>query len=379
MKFPTESLSSSDLEDLATKYSETQLCAILSYRRRLTCPVSTSAKFGFQPIANPKQFRRALEQDATQWEANKVQFDQDAKDFDAMPAGLQKPLLEIFSFFLVGDGSVVESILFKMLALSPTTESQKFYISQLYNEQTHALVYSNMVMTLVRHQEDRDRIMKAVESNATIAALNDFIGDISVNVKKDGEIYFALALAEFAMFMPLFAVIFWYKEHRPGTLKSIMLANRWIARDEFLHANNGACNYREQPKDQQLTIEEGETIVNQVVDLMNSFTDSFLGENTLEGLTPDVMREFNQYVANDFLVLMGHLPSNPITENPIDYMKTMGLAAKGNGFELVVSEYTHLNAQEDFDRCMFLGTTAPLSDGKSTATDWEEFDEGCMD
>ena len=350
------------IELISECLSITQACALLGKINEKR-GVSASSRLGVYPIEDEAAFHRVAKMDSQQWEASEISFTEDIDDFNSLPEYQQDPLLKVFGFFAVGDGSVTETLVFQMLPMCSTVESRLFYISQLYNEKTHAVTYSKMIFTLVRDQTKRDEILNSVETNKEIGALNDFIQNIFLQPKKEGEIYFMLAAAEYAMFMPLFAVIFWYRNYTPTKLKNIKKANEMIAKDEAFHAVNGAEIYKTLSIDQKYTTEQAHACVDKIVKLMDDFTDSFLKDSKLETLTDENMRTFNRFVTDDFLQLVGHKKMYNV-ENPFPWMTLMMIGHKANFYEATVSEYSKINPSSVVEEALMLSGNAPIETEK---------------
>ena len=231
-----------------------------------------------------------------------------------------------------------------MMLINPSMSKSCFYALQLANEMIHAETYGQMIFTLVSDPIKRDAIFNAVSNVSPIKNLSKYVEDSFLNPSGDRDLYFALAAAEYVFFTPMFCCIFWFRTFKPGKIHNIILSNVFIAKDEGLHCKNGCYNYISLPKEQKFTQGELNTKIQEVVSLVDKFTEyMFVSQNIKMGeLNLANTNQYVRYVADDLLVRMGHKVFYNVS-NPYVWMDYTSLVSKENFYEVTVSEYSKVD------------------------------------
>jgi ribonucleotide reductase beta subunit family protein with ferritin-like domain len=349
-----------ELSKLLTPYEGASLVARISERRQQQSGLSTAKRFGLYPINNWGAFMRTKILEASFWPADEVEFHEDRNDFNEMTSDEQHPLLMAFGFFAVGDGSISTMLAYLMILTAESFEEQMFYVKQLDNETVHGETYGKMIYTLVPDPQKRDEIFNAVAKVKSIGRMNKFIQDSFTHCKDARQKYVSLAAAEYILFTPLFCIIFWYRAYKKGKMRRSMFSNEQIAKDECGHCQNGCANYMELPKEEQYTDEEVHRFIDQVVKLVDDFADEVLESVNLPELTPENVKQYVRYVADDLFDRLGHQPFYNVS-NPFDWMHYTKLRPKTNFYEGTVGEYSRFNVQKSIEQAKQLCDGTPAN------------------
>ena len=207
------------LELIVDKLSLFELCTISQLMRETKSNIPKSKRLGIYPIEDFSSWERVKKMESTLWVSEEVKFVDDVASYEKFSEDEKRPLLFIFGFFAVGDGTVGEALLNYLIDCSSSAEERAFYNVQNYNEQTHNETYGRMILTLVRSKEERVKLFDAVSKVQSIKAMNSFIENVIRYPDGKRQIYISLIIAEFVMFIPLFSVLYWYKAYKKGSIK----------------------------------------------------------------------------------------------------------------------------------------------------------------
>lgn len=347
------------LETLSGILTVHEAAALVAKIHERTCQVKKGKRFGMYPIEDIGAFERMKRLEASFWLADEVKFTEDRNDFEQLTPEEQRPLLMAFGFFAVGDGSISSMLAYQMILVAPTFESQAFYVTQLMNEKVHGETYGKMIHTLIPDPKRREEIFDAVEKVQSIKRMNEFIERSFTHPQGKKEIYVSLAAAEYILFTPLFCIIFWYRNYKPGKLVETLFSNELIVKDEAAHCQNGCENYLLLPASEKYTDAELHAYIDQVCRLVFDFADEVFSEISLAELSPDNVKQYIKFVADDLLERLGH-PAYYRVTSPFVWMTFTNLIPKSNFYEKQVGEYARFNVSESVALAQQLsGLTAP--------------------
>lgn len=341
------------LDKLAENLTLFDACTLMSYVRETKSNIPKSKRLGIYPIENWHSFERAKNLLASFWTADEIKFFTDFNDFNSLSEDERKPLIYIFGFFAVGDGTVSEVLLNYLIDCSRSAEERMFYIIQLLNEQIHNETYGNMIHTLLTTKAEREKVFNAVENIQTIKKMNDYIQNIVRNPDGMKQLYVSLAIMEFVMFTPLFCIIFWYKNYKKGKLKEIMISNEMIAKDEGSHCKNGCENYLSLPINERYTDHEIHEMIKYAISICDEFTKEIFEDINLTNLNFENVSIYNRYVADVLLERLGHSDLYKV-DNPFEWMEYHKFVPKTNFYEGTVTQYTKFNVTESINNAKML-------------------------
>ena len=353
------------IETLSGILTVHEAAALVAKIHERTTQVKKGKRFGIYPIEDWPAFERMKRLEAAFWTADEVTFTDDRNDFEQFTPEEQRPLLMAFGFFAVGDGSIASMLAYQMILVAPTFENQGFYVVQLANERVHGETYGKMIHTLVPDSKGREEIFDAVDNVQSIKKMNAFIERAFTYPKGKKEIYVSLAAAEYILFTPLFCIIFWYRNYKPGKLAEVLFSNELIAKDEAAHCQNGCENYRALPNSEKYTDKELHAYIDQICQLVFKFSDEVFSEISLAELTPANVKQYIKFVADDLLERLGH-PAYYRVASPFVWMTFTNLVPKSNFYEKKVGEYARFNVTDSMTKAKQLSSSTSESTPKSS-------------
>lgn len=342
-----------DRKDLLNKLSNiltvNEAASLVAQIHEKKGSITKAKRFGAYPINDWNAFSRYKNLQASFWTSDEIKFSEDRNDFDTFTEDEKWPLVMSFGFFAVGDGSISSMLAYQMILNAPSFENQMFYVAQLHSEVVHGETYGVMIYTLISDPIKRDKIFNAVDEVKSIQAMNKFIENAFTFPMGQKELYVSLAAAEYIMFTPLFCIIFWYRAYKKGKIPQVIFSNQQIAKDEAAHCENGCANYRQLPSNEKYTDEEVHIYVDKVVQLVSAFADEVLSKVNLPELTPENVKQYIRFVADDLFYRLDHSKYYNVT-NPFIWMNFTELIPKTNFYEGTVGEYKRFNVQESLRR-----------------------------
>jgi ribonucleotide reductase beta subunit family protein with ferritin-like domain len=329
---------------------------------------SMSKRWNLMPIDNVELFKKYKELEASIWTSNELDYVMDRDGYIQLPETEKTLFKNIFRFFSVADGAVSENLAYRFILESKTYEEQVFFISQLANELVHSETYSLIIRTIFSDDKEYKNIVDAVDNIQCIKDKGVFIDKYILNAEVSPTIrYFAFVIVERLMFMTLFAGIFYFKKY--GMLKNTILANKLIARDETLHAEAGAIQFK------RMCAKYGKPdasvlrgMLDEAIKIENEFSKILIGEETIGELSKTSFENFAKSLANDIIVMTGYSETgifykdekDNLVKNTISYVEGTMLDVKTNFFEGRGSEYNRFDPTKAVEK--FLN---PLVEKKS--------------
>jgi ribonucleotide reductase beta subunit family protein with ferritin-like domain len=307
---------------------------------------SVSKRLNLFPLEDFPAYQRAKVMESSFWTAQEIHFEHDVAHFEALPEAEREILLRTFGFFAVADGSVIETLAYRLIVLARTPEQRLFYIKQLDNETVHAETYGLMIEHLVGDKKKAAEVRNYAETVKSIKRMTGYLDDLIDNCSDERTAYVTLTIGEYLLFSPLFAIIFWFRAFRKGKLLNIIFSNEQIAKDEGQHCLNGCAMYRELPEMEQFSDEEIHGLIDRVVRLMDDFVVETLSDCRVPNFEIPKFKQYIRYVADDLLHVLKHAPLYRIEENPLIWMSFMHFRNKTNFYEGSVGEYQRGNVKK---------------------------------
>jgi ribonucleoside-diphosphate reductase beta chain len=145
----------------------------------------------------------------------------------------------------------------------------------------------------------------------------------------------AFICVEGIFFSGSFCAIYWLKAR--GLLPGLATANQFIARDENLHVEFAIELFKTLNLNAQISKEKVEQIVREAVVIEKEFISESLPVSLI-GMNCVLMKEYIEYVADRWLVLLGYEKIYNAS-NPFSFMELISVNDKTNFFESNVSSY----------------------------------------
>ncbi|KAF7684299.1 Ribonucleoside-diphosphate reductase small chain [Astathelohania contejeani] len=268
------------------------------------------------------------------WTVEEIDLSRDMLDWNSLKDPERHFLSHVLAFFAASDGIVNENLLERFTIEVQLPEARCFYGFQIMIENIHSEMYSVLLDTYIRDEEEKMFLFNAIK---TIPAVEQK-AEWAIRWINDRESNFATRLVAFAcvegiFFSGSFAAIFWMKKR--GLMPGLTASNELISRDEGLHCDF-ACllHYRLADKCPPSKIVE---IVKEAVAIEQEFLAVSLPVDMI-GMNCKLMCQYIEFVADRLLVNL-NVPKVYNTENPFDFMENISICGKTNFFEKRVTEY----------------------------------------
>lgn len=313
----------------------------------MTILTTETQRYTLHPIKYNKIWDMYNKQRACFWVPSEIDFSNDYNDWVKLNENEQHFIKNILAFFACADGVVSLNILNNFSQKIKILEAQYTYNYQCTIEGIHNEVYSIMIDTFIKNNEEKNKLFNAIEqidyiSKKTKWAMNWCNGDIAIDL-------LAFTIMEGLFFSSAFCAIYWIKQR--NILKGLTLSNEFIARDERLHTEF-ACLLFSMCENKP----SKEYIYNMIDDALNIEIDFILNSLpvSLIGMKSDSMVQYVKYVADILLSMLGYDKKFNVI-NPFTFMNTIGIESRSNFFDERSTNYQKiidnekiLNFVEDF-------------------------------
>jgi ribonucleoside-diphosphate reductase subunit M2 len=102
---------------------------------------------------------------ASFWTAEEIDLVHDMRDFERLTEGERHFVLHVLAFFASADGIVNENLVERFSNDVQAAEARCFYGFQIMMENIHAEVYSLLIDTYVRDQQEKNRLFAGLETS----------------------------------------------------------------------------------------------------------------------------------------------------------------------------------------------------------------------
>ena len=299
-------------------------------------PFDKNKRYAIFPIKHKAIWNMYKTQLSLFWTAEEIDLSKDREHWEHKLSKNEKYFIKnILAFFAGSDGIVLENLINRFSNDIDIVEAQYFYGCQALMEQIHSEVYSLLIDTYIKDNEERLRLLNAIQTIPVVSAkatwAHKWIED-STSCFKTRLI--AFACVEGILFSGSFCAIFWLKKR--GLMPGLTFSNELISRDEGLHTDFAVMLYKMQ--ELQLDDTNVKQIVIEAVDIEKQFITESI-PCALIGMNSELMIQYIEYVADRLLLQLGHTKIYK-SENPFQFMELISLGTKENFFELRVSNYS---------------------------------------
>jgi ribonucleoside-diphosphate reductase subunit M2 len=270
---------------------------------------------------------------ASFWTVEEVDLAADVKQWSTSLTQDERSFISnVLAFFAASDGIVTENLALRFMEDVPIPEVRCFYGFQIAMENVHSEMYSLLIDSLVRDNDEKNRLFKAIDTVPCVKKKAEWAINYMENNQDFSHRLVAFAAVEGIFFSSSFCAIFWLKKR--NLMPGLTFSNELISRDEGLHCDF-ACllNRTLYPLDPSITTK----IVQDAVEVEKQFVQESL-QVGLIGMNANLMCQYVEFVADHLLVELGcsklyHTP------NPFPWMELISLQGKSNFFERRVGEY----------------------------------------
>ena len=276
------------------------------------------------------------------WRAEEVDLSKDLASWAKLTEDEQYFIKMILAFFAASDGIVVENLGMRFMSDVQVSEARAFYGFQIAMENIHSEMYSLLIDTYVKDQDEKQGLFNAIDKFPCIKKKADWATKW-INDKRSS---FATRLIAFAcvegiFFSGAFCSIYWLKKR--GLMPGLTFSNELISRDEALHTEFAVLLFNKlQKKPSKKKIIE---IIKEAVEIEKEFICDAL-PCRLVSMNADLMSKYIEFVSDRLSVQLG---ADKIydTLNPFDFMEMISVEGKTNFFEKRVGEYALANKKRD--------------------------------
>ena len=276
------------------------------------------------------------------WRVEEVDLSKDIASWNTLNEDEQYYIKQILAFFAASDGIVSENLAMRFMSDVQLSEARAFYGFQIAMENIHSEMYSLLIDTYIKEQEEKTKLFEALKHFPCIKKKADW----AIKWIQDKRSSFATRLLAFAciegiFFSGAFCSIFWLKKR--GKMPGLTFSNELISRDEALHTEFAILLYKKLSK--QLNKKKVIEIIREAVDIEKEFICEAL-PCRLISMNSKLMSDYIEFVADRLIVQLGY-EAIYNTANPFDFMELISIEGKTNFFEKRVGEYALATKTKD--------------------------------
>jgi ribonucleoside-diphosphate reductase subunit M2 len=302
------------------------------------------------PIKYPDIWEMYKKQVDCFWVTQEVNLAQDLNDWAKLTTDEQHFLKMVLGFFAASDGIVSENLAVRFMNDVQISEARAFYGFQIAMENIHSEMYSLLIDTYIRDEEEKGKLFNAVQNFPCIAKKADWAKKF-ISDKRSGfpVRLIAFACMEAICFSGSFCAIFWLR--RRGLMPGLTFSNELISRDEALHAEFAVLLYSKLVK--RLPKKRVHEIIKEAVEIEKEFINDAIPCRMI-GMNAKLMSQYIEFVADRLSLQLGYEKIYD-SANPFDFMELISIESKVNFFERTNSEYALANKTIEGDVFDFSG------------------------
>jgi len=291
-------------------------------------------RFVLFPIQHNDIFQAYKDAMTAFWTAEEIDLSDDIKDWNTKLNENEKEFIsKILGFFAASDGIVNENLAVNFMDEVQYPEARCFYGFQIAMENIHSEVYSLLIDTLIKDKKEKENLFKAIETIPSVKKKAEWALKW-INSDSFVKRLIAFSIVEGVMFQGSFCAIYWLKKR--GLMAGLTFANELISADENAHAQFAALLYKNHIQNKLSRVELLQ-ILTEAVEVEKEFITESLPVRLI-GMNDEMMKKYIEYVADNLLISLGE-KAHYNTENPFDFMTTIGMRGKTNFFEKKVGDY----------------------------------------
>jgi ribonucleotide reductase beta subunit family protein with ferritin-like domain len=287
---------------------------------------------------------------STFWKAEEVPLDnRDLIDWNQKLTEDERHFIKhVLAFFAASDGIVLENLAERFMKDIQYPEVRCFYGFQIMMENIHSEMYSLLIDTYIRDNNEKNKLFNAIHTMPCIGKKAQW----ALKWIHDSESKFSVRLIAFAavegiFFSGSFCSIFWLKKR--NLMPGLTLSNEFISRDEGLHTDFAVLLYRKIVN--KLPQKLVHDLIREAVEIEEEFIIDAI-PCRLIGMNSTMMRQYIKFVADRLILQLGYEPLYGET-NPFDFMEKISTEEKTNFFEGRVSRYAQFGIGVNADEQVF--------------------------
>lgn len=269
------------------------------------------------------------------WIESEIDLIPDIKDWKVMKDDEKYFVKHVLAFFAASDGIIMENLGMRFFSEIQIPEARAFYSMQLFIENIHGIMYSQLIDTYINDRIEKDNLFRAIETIPSVKKKGEWAKKWINSSENFATRLVAFAAVEGIFFSGSFCCIYWLNES--GRLPGLCKSNDFIARDEGMHTDF-ACLLYTKYINNKLSDDEIHNIISEAVSIETEFITESLPCNLL-GMNALMMKQYIKFVANRLLLQLNHKELYPGCTQPFGFMDRICLDSKTNFFESRVTEY----------------------------------------
>ena len=285
------------------------------------------------------------------WRVEEVDLSKDIVHWNKLNNEERYFISMILAFFASSDGIVLENLGTRFMSEVQLSEARAFYGFQIAMENIHSEMYSLLIETYIKNENEKTKFFHALEHFPCIQSKAKW----AIKWIEDTKSSFATRLIAFAcvegiFFSGAFCSIYWLKKR--GLMPGLTFSNELISRDEALHTEFAVLLYSK--LNDKLAKNNFNEIIKEAVEIEKDFIMSAL-PCRLIGMNHVLMGEYIEFVADRLCIQLGYEKIYN-SKNPFDFMEMISIEGKTNFFEKRVGEYALATKKKDEDIFTFEAT-----------------------
>ena len=260
--------------------------------------------------------------------------------WDKLTEDERRVLKQILGFFTVSDGIVMENIATSFISAVEEPEAEFYYGQQLYIEGVHAELYGLFIESYIKNESEKAQMFTPIESMETVKKKAQWALKW-LNSESFEERLIAFSIVEGLQFSSIFSLIFYFRQG--GLMPGLCSGNELIFRDENGHYEFAVHYYKNHVND-YVSENRIKQMVLEALEVEKTFIKETLGSG-LPGLTPSMMNQYLEYVADTVLTDYG-VPKVFNVSQPLAYMDRILLDSRSNFFERRSTSYSRVSSSD---------------------------------
>ena len=287
----------------------------------------TEKRYSIFPIKNQDLWDAYKAAEKQTWVAEEVNLAQDK--YDDLNDDEKFYLKNILAFFTISDGLVIDNLCDNVIDNVDISEAKYYYNHQMFIEQVHANGYALLIDTYIKDAQEKKDLFNSMLTNDAVKDKASW-AEHWLNNGTFVEKLIAFACVEGIAFSSVFAGVFWFRSR--NKMPGLAEMNELILRDESFHYEFALQMFKDYIKDEyKPSKEQIRQVILSCFETEKRFVEESLPDG-LQGMTKDMMIEYVKFVTDVVLKdFTGETEFN--VQNPLDFMKKIGLSSKNNFFE----------------------------------------------
>jgi ribonucleoside-diphosphate reductase beta chain len=307
-----------------------------------------------RPMKYPQFFQLYKDSLKNIWTTDELDFSIDFEHLRDKVTPQEAHLIKrLVAFFATADNIVAHNLVLNFYKHINSPEFRMFLGKQLFDEMLHVETYLLLVDNYIPDMEERRQAFDAFKNIPSVKKKADFCFKYMDSIDKidrldtddkrrqfiENLVCFA-ACVEGLFFFGSFAYVYYLRNR--GILPGLATATNWVFRDETMHIEAAmgalATIKQEYPQLFDAALEKKiHLMIEEALAVEMEFCSDALSQG-VTGLSPALMYEYLQYVADQRLVQLG-FKKRYLAKNPFSFMVLQDVQPLTNFFEKKVTEY----------------------------------------